>query len=399
MLLKCAAVALLMACATPVAGASVEWSGARHGATLPAQVSQNVMFAQLSVRGATLRFLVDTGASTSVLDSDTAARLELKPSDSQSMATSGAAVAAGHLDALELTAPGVAIRGVPFVVTSLAQMSVHFGRQVDGILGYDFLAPLAVTFDFASHELRLNDASVEPTATGFACLPLQIRARQPYASATIIGEDGARVAGHFMVDTGASGTLQLEGGVATHPALHGAAGVRRDLGHGVGGDFGFVWLPVAAVRVGPYELRRPKVAWLDDTRSDRGDGLLGGAILRRFTLVVSYSRKLMCLRPNAEIAREFTTDLAGLTPIWPGPDLRPLTVGSVAPESPAARAGLRPGDVIESIDGRPGGSIDVDELAQLLRAPGALYEFQVRRGQSLMELHLELPAAEAPGLR
>jgi hypothetical protein len=107
MLLKCAAVALLVACATPVAGASVEWSGARHGATLPAQVSQNVMFAPLSVRGATLRFLVDTGAS---------------------------------------------------------------------------------------------------------------------------------------------GTLQLEGGVATNRALHGAAGVRRDLGHGVGGDFGFVWLPVAAVR-------------------------------------------------------------------------------------------------------------------------------------------------------
>src|ERR1700674_2948881 len=107
----------------------------------------------------------------------------------------------------------------------------------------------------------------------------------------------------------------------------------------------------------------------------------------------------MCLRPNADNARECTPDLAELTPIWRAPDLRPLTVGSVAPESPAARAGLRPVDVSESIDGRPGGSIDVDELAQLLRAPGALYEFQVRRGQSLMELHLELPAAEAPGLR
>src|SRR5579862_2103872 len=137
MLLRSAAAALLLS-TTPAGAVTVNWSQARH-ATLPAEVSRNLLFVQLTVHGAPLRFLIDSGASESVLDSDTVARLGLNPQRSQSPAAGGAAVTAGYLRGLDVVAPGVTVVAVPFAVRSLEQMAVHFGRRIDGILGYDFL--------------------------------------------------------------------------------------------------------------------------------------------------------------------------------------------------------------------------------------------------------------------
>jgi len=61
----------------------------------------------------------------------------------------------------------------------------------------------------------------------------------------------------------------------------------------------------------------------------------------------------------------------------------PLVIGSVAPGSPAQKAGLAPGDVILEVDGR-----DARENGALRVRPGVRYTYRIRRGDQEREVVL-----------
>lgn len=64
---------------------------------------------------------------------------------------------------------------------------------------------------------------------------------------------------------------------------------------------------------------------------------------------------------------------------WRWHATEPLRVSSVVPGAPAARAGIRPGDVLLRIDGRPFTTPGAGHFAAGLR-PGQAVRFEVRRG-------------------
>jgi S1-C subfamily serine protease len=64
---------------------------------------------------------------------------------------------------------------------------------------------------------------------------------------------------------------------------------------------------------------------------------------------------------------------------WRWHATEPLRVSSVVPGAPAARAGIRPGDVLLRIDGRPLTTPGAGHFAAGLR-PGQAVRFEVRRG-------------------
>ncbi|MEW6209083.1 MAG: S41 family peptidase [Acidobacteriota bacterium] len=68
---------------------------------------------------------------------------------------------------------------------------------------------------------------------------------------------------------------------------------------------------------------------------------------------------------------------------------RRLTVVTPLPESPAARARLRPGDIIEAIDGLPTAGLSLAEAAAKLRGEaGTGVNLRVRRGRKIFDLPL-----------
>jgi carboxyl-terminal processing protease len=83
----------------------------------------------------------------------------------------------------------------------------------------------------------------------------------------------------------------------------------------------------------------------------------------------------------------------GLT-LWPV--ARGLGVAAV-PAGPARRAGLRPGDIVLSIDGRRAAGLGFDEaLGRILGPPGTTVALRVRRGKVERTVHLVRKELAAP---
>lgn len=82
------------------------------------------------------------------------------------------------------------------------------------------------------------------------------------------------------------------------------------------------------------------------------------------------------------------------------PDKEPPKVGDVLPGSPAERAGLKPGDVIEAIDGTPVATDKEAREAILSGAPGAARTLTVRRGETTEDLSVTptIPEKKTLGL-
>jgi S1-C subfamily serine protease len=110
------------------------------------------------------------------------------------------------------------------------------------------------------------------------------------------------------------------------------------------------------------------------------DGLLGYSFLKRHRVAIDYPHRVLWLDPLPESEwndRPYEYTQVGLQLERAGGAVR---VMAVAENSPAASAGIGPGDEIVSIDGKPAASGDVLSLTrQLEGASGTHVELRVRR--------------------
>lgn len=118
-------------------------------------------------------------------------------------------------------------------------------------------------------------------------------------------------------------------------------------------------------------------------------GNIGGAILRRFRVIFDYSRRRMILEPAAGFADPFDHDMSGLSLISDTPHFKTIKVLRVIDNSPAAEAGLKPDDLLVSIDGRPASGLRLAGIREMFRREGSDYQLEVRRGPESLQLRLK----------
>ena len=107
------------------------------------------------------------------------------------------------------------------------------------------------------------------------------------------------------------------------------------------------------------------------------DGLIGGEILRRFTVTFDYARRRMLLVPNRRLHDPFDVDMSGAG--YKAADLKfdRILVRYVIGNSPASEAGLEERDEIVSVDGN---KVTLGQLRALFGEPGKHHVVRVRRG-------------------
>ena len=111
-------------------------------------------------------------------------------------------------------------------------------------------------------------------------------------------------------------------------------------------------------------------------------------MLRRFRVVFDYARKLMILEPNEHLAEVFEAGMSGAILTAEGADLRTFRVREVLPDTPAAEAGLRAGDIITAIDGKAAAEMSLEQINQLFKQHDRVFQLTIRRGEQETQVQL-----------
>lgn len=143
-------------------------------AELPLQFREGLLWLEVSVPQCkeTLHFLVDSGASVSVLNLSTARRLGL-PLGSRVDVTAVATKLKGYWPVKLVSRPSQLELPDRFLALDLSKLSGACSHSVDGLLGADFFRDRIVQIDYAAQRLRFLADS--PTGTGANVVPLETR--------------------------------------------------------------------------------------------------------------------------------------------------------------------------------------------------------------------------------
>lgn len=273
-------------------------------------------------------------------------------------------------------------------LADLDARQIAVGHKLDGVLGTEFFARFVATFDFEGRTLTLESPKTNRPAGRGRAIPLIVENGLPYVSARVTPRGGKPVDGTFLIDTADDAAVTFFSPFAEHrhlagpppPAPAGSSGAMQAVLRG------------EALKLGGESLREPILSISASTSglfSDtRHAGLLGMDVLRRFKLTLDPSRKRMILEKNAAFPEPFDYDASGLRVQPQGADLTTLEVRRVRPGSPGAEAGIRAGDVILAVDGRPIAEITPFGVRRLFRKDGKEYVLSILHEGAIRKLQL-----------
>ena len=358
------------AAATPGGPAPVTWLATPGTAKLPFDYRARHVWLKASINGgAPENFLFDTGASVTVIDSGWAATHGLKTEGRMQAAGAGAAGGASFATLGSLRIASTAKDGVELQDVKVAVLDVNpsfepmFWRPMAGVIGYDVISRFVVTVDYDDSLLVLHDPAAWTYAGTEKALPMVMNGTVPALTGKFDDEDE----GLFRLDVGSSSTVDVHAPFAKKTGLVNRMGkTTRFDGVGFGGSFASDVGRLHSMSLGPYEWDDPVVTVSHATEgafaSEEFAGNVGNRILERFRVTLDYERRQVYLEPGKHYGDRDHLTRAGL--LLTKRDGK-VGVESVLANSPAERAGLKPGDQVLVVDGRDIASWDLPGITAL----------------------------------
>ncbi|HKG12814.1 MAG TPA: aspartyl protease family protein [Pyrinomonadaceae bacterium] len=393
-----ALVAIVALCAAGQGRGARRGTGAKSPASqavaqIPIELSGNQIFLRLRVNGSEpLWFGLDTGAGGSVINTTTAEALGLKMEGSYRTAGAGGQVNSSTVRGVRLDIGGARLENLDAMTIALTSIENATGHKMDGILGYEFFRRYVVELDYENLLVSVYEPAGFEYKGGGESLPLTFELNHPYVRAKVAAQGREPVEGKFVLDTGSNFPLiLLDSFVREKRLAESNAKTLKVTGRGVGGE---VQMPVGRtgrLLLGSYSLENPVTSFPQSGWFARegAAGNIGGAVLRRFKVTFDYSRGRMFVEPNKRFSEPFEYDMSGLQVVTESPSFKTFTVLRVLSGSPAAEAGLRQGDEIVSIGGRPVAELKLATLREMLRQPDRRYALEVRRGAETVNAELK----------
>lgn len=275
----------------------------------------------------------------------------------------------------------------------MEELASYAGHRFDGILGVDFIREFVVEIDWIGKVLTLRHRSAFSYRGKGVSLPVTLDARShPQVNAAVRLGPGREATGLFLIDIGASRGLTLNSPfVVQEQLLTGERTVVPLRGFGAGGALKGVASRIEGLRIGEWVIKNPIAAFSQDAQgayaaTDK-QGSIGAEVLRRFRVILDFGRERIILEPNERFGDPFEHDMSGLALQAVGSAFDSFKVVAVDDGSAAATAGVKVGDVVVTIDGRPASGFDLNEIRRLLALAGQ-YKLGVRRGEALVAITL-----------
>ena len=346
---------------------------------IPFEQHNNLIVIPVTInRFLTLKFILDTGVETAILTEKLYADI-LDVNYLREITIAGP----GVIDSVQAFVANQATFTLPGGVTGqnmnmlvlkedYLKLSENIGDDVHGIIGYDIFSRFVVEIDYDDSILTLYDPKRYKKSKRSIAVPIKIESSKPFIAASIKqGEEKTDL--DIMVDTGASHAALLDYQFVNGISLP-EKRIETRLGRGIAGDipgyigrmdsvqidcFSFGEMLVSA----PFEGAYNKVI-----KRGARVGTFGGDLLTRFEVTFDYQNEKVYLKKGDEYKDVFEHDMSGLTINAEGENLDTLVVVNVDEGSPAAKAGLRRGDIIRSINGRNLKTHRLSDIFYLLRS-------------------------------
>jgi len=241
--------------------------------------------------------------------------------------------------------------------TDYLNLASTAGTKVHGLIGYDIFKSFVVEINNTKSVMVLHDPKVFKKPKGYQALPITLVARKPYINAKITFEDWQTTTRSFLVKTGAGHALFFEDdSVEFHLPFR---NIEVPIGQSFGGEIIGHLGRLRTLEIGKFSFQDPIATFAKlehiANRSKTGiekKGSIGQGILQRFNLIFDYfNEKLYLKKIPGNYDKRFEYDMSGLSiEVLQAPNYT-FNISSVRKNSPAAKAGIRKGDLIKSING------------------------------------------------
>jgi len=316
-------------------------------AEVPFLFSENLIHLPVTINNDSGYWVLDSGASMSVIDEDYARQHKLK--------IEGSIKGYGFGDLFDLgftSVPGYQVGPIKFdsqkwyVARGLHQKS--YDPEIFGILGYDFLSRFVVEINYDKQTVTFhNPEEFQYTGSGVI-----LDAPLKYRTFTLPVELDGKYRSTWSLDLG-SYRSSIHYQFAEQNGLLDKPGVET-VSQGVAGisfekTAVFACLSIDRFQLRDHLLSIPQKKGQGATALGEIGGNLGNSTLKHFHVFLDYPKQQLILEPGRSFNNHFARDGSGLL-VGRSADDHPM-VSFIAANTPAAEAELEAGDIIVNING------------------------------------------------
>jgi hypothetical protein len=388
-----------LALSAPVAvcGTKTGADSAKPILVVPFELNSNKIYLEAHVGPEKRWFILDSGAPVTFLDRDLAVALGLNPKGNSEDAGLGESpVEIGAAPGIVLRLGELELPPRDVQIMPLDEILRRFeGRTVGGLVGNDIISSYVVEIDYERNLLRWYDPSTFEYRGPGQQVPVTFDGHA-FVRTRLTAPGQKPIEGNFLLDVGVRNAFMLYAPfVSKHGLLPDAAHTLfTTVGCGVGGEVRSYAGRLQSCELGGFVLAGPIATLSKDAKglqaTDHYDGILGAELLKRFKLYLDFSRHRIYLEPNRAFRQPFEFDMSGLFVTAEGPELRTFQVLRVIDGSPASEAGIREGDEIVAVDGRPASELSLEALRNRFVEVGKKRELAVRRGAQTLHAKITL---------
>ena len=367
----------------------------RSSARIPFEIINNLIIVKVQVNNSKpLSFILDTGASSSVINESRAKELGLKLEGGAEATTGGGSIEASFAKGVSLRLSGVELSGVTLAAIRLSGLEAGFGQNVDGILGYEIFNRYVVEIDYISHTVVFHEPKTYLYTGKGSVIPITLIEATPFIRTKVMQRSTKAVEGNFLFNTGGVGPLLFSASFATKNKIleHSTKALKITTGAILANQTTARVARIKQLQLGRFIINNPFVNFSQNTQGTEtgtdDNGFIGAEILRRFKIIVDYSRKQVILERNKNFYEPFEFDMSGMSLAAQGSDYKVFRVRTLIENSPAAEAGLRVGDIIVAINGKPAAGMRLTQIRQMFRQEGRRYLLSVKRDESLLSINI-----------
>jgi hypothetical protein len=372
----------------------------RNKVKIPIEINNNLVVIPVVINGQLpLKFILDTGVRTAILTEKIFSDiLNLTYTRKYTVAGPGGmrSVQAYVTNNVSLDLPpGVHGEGHALLVLEedYLELRNYLGADVQGILGYELFSRFIVTIDYEKKEMILQRPERFKPSRKSQKLKISVEDTKPYIITKVGVKDSMVINAKLLIDSGASHGLILEpdsNDTIRVPETFIKSIIGRGLGGVITGKIG----RISSIDLGKYDIKNVIANFPDpnsymDTlktsRSVRRNGAIGGEILSRFRVTFDFPREYLYLKKNQSFKKRFYYNMSGLTLKAKGSRLEHFEITDVREKSPAEIAGVKPGDLVLTINGIPAIQLDLNQMNAFFNMrPGKKIILEVdREGQHL----------------